>query len=95
MEIKDEKLKLVKSILNQFEAQSQGLGNHLKSLHLEKNRDINNEVTMQHIWDAHQDARLLRDLIVVLFDLEEIDPKEENYLDEWFKPDLKERKKQI
>jgi len=85
MKMNDEKQKLVKSLLRQFENISQGLGFHLEDLHNNKNQELTNEVTIQHILDAHQEVRILRELIVTLFDLKDIDPRKKNYLDNWFK----------
>lgn len=77
-------LKRIEYDLSMLDNFNVGLGEWLKRKH-EGTEKFDLEGMNQHVLDLHYNIQLLKDLIVEVNNLQDLDPKSKSYLDTWHK----------
>ena len=84
MDLTEEQKIIIKSKLTTFENYQEGLGLFLKRKHdgIEK---LDFDSIFQTILDQNHQIKILKDIVVKLFEIQELDPEKDTYLSNWYK----------
>ena len=83
MNLTETQKSIIKSKLTTFENYQEGLGLFLKRKH-EGQEHLNLDSVFQTLLDQNHQLVILKDVIVTLFGIQELDPNKETYLSKWY-----------
>lgn len=85
MNLTDSQKSEIKSLLTKFENYQEGLGLFLERKH-GGNEKLNFDNIFQTLLDQNHQLKILKDVVVKLFEIQDLDPEKKTYLSNYYSP---------